>query len=132
MFGATLDHLTILHVVEDMLGSLFPYNIYSKSYTVKIVTKNNESFISKYRAHNKLSGILRDNTKINKFIKELQSTKVYKVGAGEVVLIDAKDLMILVLNLLKQGQSTMGRVYISSECKKQINYWINKIENDNL
>lgn len=132
MFGATLDHLTILHVVEDMLGFLFPYNIYSKSYTIKIITKNNESFISKYRTHNKLSGILRDITKIKKNIKELPSTKVYKVGAGEVVLIDAKDLMILILKLLRQGQSTMGRVYISSECKKQINYWINKVENDNL
>lgn len=132
MFGATLDHLTILHVVEDMLGSLFPYNIYSKSYTVKIITKNNENFISKYRTHNKLSGILRDNTKVNKFIKELPSTKVYKVGAGEVVLIDSKDLFILVLNLMKQGISTMGRVYISKECCNEIDYWINKIENDDL
>lgn len=132
MFGAGLTHLTINHVVEDLLDKEYPRNVYSKLYSIDIILQDGTIYAGRYRAHNRWSGILRDSTEIIKAVRALPSTRIYSFGAGEVILLDVKDLIICELELLKKGITTMGKMHVSKVAKAKADEWIAKIRNNEL
>lgn len=134
MFGAELTHLTICHVAEDMIGSCYPMNVYSKPYLLEMVLPNGESYAGKYRAHNRRSGIFREGntSKLIFFAKVLPSTQIYKLGVGEVVLLDAQELIMCELELLKNNYTTLGKLHVSKAAKAKADEWIAKIRNNEL
>ena len=71
---------------------------------------------------------MRDTELLSKKIRDLESTKAFQVGCGEVLLLDAKDVCLCLLSNLKSGLSSMGRIHVSQECVRRADMWINRIE----
>ena len=63
-----------------------------------------------------------------KKVRDLGSTKVFQVGCGEVLLLDAKDVCLCLLSNLKNGVSSMGQIHVSQECIQRADNWINRLE----
>ena len=128
MFGAPIKNLTFIHVIEDMIGEdSFPVHIYDPHrYPVDLFNENGMKTTGCFRAHSLKSGRIRarGNGEFIETINNLPSTKVYSLGCGEVILIDAKDLCLCLLSLLKKGITTMGHRKVSEACKKKADEWI--------
>ena len=134
MLGAGLKHLTLIHVVEDLLGSDFPSRIYTKQlFMVDVINKSGNEIKCKFRAHSKYRGLFRDVTEITNKIRLLPSTKILPLGASEIILMDAVDVVISLLLSLKNGVSAYGRCKLSAKGLEKANYWIdyfNKIKHN--
>lgn len=130
MVGAAIKHLTLAHVAEDMLGDLFPRNIYTKEeYPVDIYRNEECIYHGKYKAHSIVKGILCVPDYVYAEIKKLPSTKVVPLGASELLYINAREAVICELQELRKGNSIYGWCPINKECRERIDYWINKIKN---
>lgn len=130
MIGAAIKHLTLCHIVEDMLGELYPQRVYGqKEYMVDIYRDEMCIHHGRYKAHSRWSGILRTSNYISSRIKALPSTKVVKLGGAELISINGRDAIICELEELKKGNTIYGWRYINQECHKRIDFWINRIKN---
>lgn len=133
MIGAGIKHLTIMHIVEDMLGDLYPQRVYGrKEYPVDIYREEVCIYHGTYKAHSKWSGALRVTDYVQSRIKALPSTNVVKLGGAELIYINARDAVICELEELRKGNSIYGYRRINKACRERIDYWINKIKNDKL
>lgn len=130
MFGATLNSLTFRHIVEDMIGEeSFPVKVYDRRrFEIRLVDEKGTVKNGIFRAHSRKSSRLRDSTELLHFIRELPSTKVFPLGCGEVVLLDARDVCLCLLRQLKAGNTTMGRRRVSDKCIARADSWIDYIE----
>ena len=130
MFGAPLKNLTFCHVIEDMIGmDLFPVKVYdSRKYEVELVNEEGIRTSGSFYAHSHRSSRMRDTKAIMGVIRNLPSTKIYSIGCGEVLLLDAKDVCLCFLLQLKSGMTTFGRRRVSKECKQKADFWIDYIE----
>lgn len=130
MIGAGIKHLTIMHIVEDMLGDLYPQHVYGrKEYPVDIYREEECIYHGTYKAHSKWSGALRVTDYVQSRIKALPSTKVVKLGGAELIYINARDAVICELEELRKGNSIYGYRRINKECRERIDYWIDKVKN---
>ena len=129
MLGASLSHLTFNHVLEDMIGEdLFPVKVYDPTrYEIQLVNESGIKCRGVFRAHSHKSGRLRDSKEVMGLVRNLPSTKVYPLGCGEVLLLDARDTILCLLESLKQGLTTMGHRHVSVECKQKAESWIHTI-----
>lgn len=128
MIGAAIKHLTLCHIVEDMLGDLYPQRVYGKKeYALDIYRDEKCIYNGHYKAHSKWGGALRVPDYVQSCIKKLHSTKVVKLGGAELLYINARDAVICELEELRKGNSIYGFRYINSECKERIDYWIKQI-----
>ena len=129
MFGATLNHVTFCHILEDMIGEKdYPVNVYDyRRFEVDLV--NEEGIRSKgmFRAHSHKNGWIRDSSELMEIVRNLPSTKVLRLGCGEVVLLDARDVALCMLTQLKNGVTTSGRRKVSASCRLRADEWINFI-----
>lgn len=130
MVGAGIKHLTLCHIVEDMLGDLYPQRVYGrKEYPVDIYRDEECIYHGTYKAHSRWSGVLRVSDYVHSRIKALSSTKVVKLGGAELLYINAREAVICELEELKKGNSIYGYRRINKKCRERIDYWINKIKN---
>lgn len=129
MIGAGIKHLTIMHIVEDMLGDIYPQRVYgSKEYPVDIYRDEECIYHGTYKAHSKWSGALRVTDYVQSRIKALPSTKVVKLGGAELIYINARDAVICELEELKKGNSIYGWRHISEELRAKSEEWIERIK----
>lgn len=128
MIGAGIKHLTIMHIVEDMLGELYPIRIYDKrEFPVDIYKDDKCIYHGVYKAHSKWSGALRTMLYVPYQIKHLPSTKVIPIGAAELIYMNAREAVLCELKELRKGNSIYGWCYINKACRERINYWIDRI-----
>lgn len=130
MLGASLNHLTFNHVLEDMIGEeLFPIKVYdSERFEIELINESGEKSRGMFKTHSHKSGRLRDSKEVMKLVRYLPSTKVYTLGCGEVLLLDARDVIVCLLSSLKNGITTMGRRHISAECEQKADLLIHAIQ----
>lgn len=125
MLGAQLKSLTVCHVVEDLMGKDYPINVYSRnSFPIVLKDKLGEEFRGSFKAHNKFGGILRDGVKFTSSFVDLPSTKRIPVGCGNVYLLDARDITVNQLEMLKKGITPYGKLWVSKACIEKANKWI--------
>lgn len=130
MIGAAIKHLTLCHIVEDMLGDLYPQRVYGrKEYPLDIYRDEKCIYYGTYKTHSRWSGVLRVSDYVQSQIKKLPSTKVVSIGGSEILYINARDAVICELEELRKGNSIYGYRYINQECRERIDYWINRIKN---
>lgn len=128
MIGADIKHLTISHLIEDLLGDEFPYNVYAtEEYEINIVTYNGNIYKGKYKTHDPFMGSMRVPDYIHYKIKHLPSTHIIHLGNGELIYMNARDVVLCMLQELRKGISIYGFCKISNKLKKSIDIWINKI-----
>lgn len=129
MFGASLRNLTFNHVIEDLVGEdLFPVQVYDpRRFEISIVDENGNKAEGVFRAHSRKSGRMRDSVELMECVRRLSSTRIYPLGCGEVILLDARDVCLCLLYGLKDGITTMGHRRISEKCKRKTDNWINII-----
>lgn len=130
MFGASLNHLTFNHVLEDMIGEeLFPVKVYdSARFEIELINESGEKSRGIFRTHSHKNGRLRDSKEAMKLVRSLPSTKVYSLGCGEVLLLDARDVIVCLLSSLKKGITTMGRRHTSAKCQQKADLMIRAIQ----
>ena len=126
MLGATLSHLTFGHVLEDLIGEeYYPQRVYDpQRFEIDVINEEGVRKKGVFRAHSHKSGRRRDSVEIMGIIRGLPSTKVMTLGCGEVLLLDARDVMLCLLGQLKLGLTTMGRQKVSLACKERADGWI--------
>lgn len=128
MLGANIKHMTLAHLIEDMLGDLYPKKIYEKKpHMVDIYKDGACVYKGEYFAHSKWMSAFQSDIHMVECMRALPSTKVVKLGAGEIVSINAREAVVCLLEELKKGNSIWGRAKVSEECRMRIDYWISKI-----
>lgn len=127
MFGASLKNLTFNHVIEDMIGEeTFPVRVYdSRRFEIDLINEDGVRSKGAFRTHSHKSGRMRDSVELMEIVRRLPSTKVFPLGCGEVLVLDAKDVCICLLTQLKKGITTMGHRHVSDNCREKADYWIN-------
>ena len=80
-----------------------------------------------YYAHSKWMSAFQSDIHMVECMRALPSTKVVKLGAGEIVSINAREAVVCLLEELKKGNSIWGRVHINGDCKLEIEKWIERI-----
>lgn len=128
MIGAGIKHLTLCHIIEDMLGDLYPQRVYTrKDYAIDIYKDGQCIHHGLYKAHSKWGSTLRVPDYVQAQIKHLPSTKVVPLGGAELLYINARDAVICELQELRKGNSIYGYRYINAKCKQAIDQWIQTI-----
>ena len=130
MFGASLKNLTFNHVVEDMIGEeLFPVHVYDpEEFEIDLINEDGFRMKGVFRAHSHKSGRLRDSAEVMDRVLNLPSTRTFPLGCGEVILLDARDVCLCLLNSLQEGLTTMGRRRVSDKCRQKAGEWIYYIQ----
>lgn len=130
MFGAALKHLTFSHMPEDMIGEDdFPVHVYDpQRFEIDVINEDGVRVKGMFRGHSHSSGRKRDSSEIMGVIRKLPSTKVSKLGCGEVLLLDSRDVILCMLTQLKSGVTTMGHRKVSASCKEKADEWIRYIK----
>lgn len=129
MIGAGIKHLTLMHIVEDMLGDIYPCRVYErKPHNVDIYNEGDCIYQGIYYAHSSWMGSLRSDSHMADCIKRLSTTRLVKLGGSEILYINARDAVICELEELRKGNSIYGFRYINKECKERIDYWIKRIK----
>ena len=129
MFGASLRNLTFNHVIEDMIGEeSFPINVYDpRRFEIELVDELGLRTTGRFRAHSHKSGRMRDSVELMEIVRCLPSSRVFPLGCGEVILLDARDVVLCLLSQLKNGLTTMGRRPISDDCRIKADQWIEQV-----
>ena len=126
MFGATLNHLTFTHVLQDIIGEKdYPVPVYDpRRFEVEVIDEKGARMRGTFRAHSHRCGWKRDSSEILRIIRNLPSTRIIPLGCGDVILLDARSVLSCLLTQLKSGITTMGRRKVTAECQKIADEWI--------
>lgn len=129
MFGASLSHVTFCHVLEDMIGENdYPVEVYdSRRFEVRLLNEDGVMVNGTFRAHSHKNGRMRDSSEIMRIVRSLPTTRTIPIGCGEVILLDARDVILCLLSQLKLGITTSGRRKVSDACKFRADEWIRRI-----
>lgn len=129
MIGAGINHLTLMHIVEDMLGELYPRRVYARNaQAVDIYRDEKCIYHGQYCAHSPWMSALRSDSHMIDCIKALPSTRVIKIGAAELAYINARDAVICELEELRKGNSLYGWCRINAKTRDAIDTWIKRIK----
>jgi len=130
LLGAGLKYMTIIHVVEDLMGDLYPKQSYEKkSHRVDIYKDGKCVYQGEYFAHSKWMSAWCADGHLVELVQQLPSTRLIKLGASEIGYVNARDVVLCGLGELRKGNSIYGYCRISDECRERIDYWINTIKN---
>ena len=129
MFGASLKYLTFGHVVEDLIGEgNYPIPVYDKRrFEIEVINEEGLRQKGVFRAHSHKNGWYRDSPVVIERIRNLSSTRIIHLGCGEIILMDARDLLSCLLTQLKLGVTFPGRE-VSNECQKRADEWVEFIK----
>ena len=130
LFGATFKNLTFVHVLEDIIGEdCYPVKMYDpRMFEIKVVDGSGVSHYGSFRAHSYRNSVLNDGEELYSKVLSLPSTIICPIGCSEVILLDARDTIICMLENLSVGITRMGRRRISECCRQKAEYWIKQIE----
>ena len=130
MIGADIKHLTICHLIEDLLGKDFPYDVYARNeFDITIKTRDGDTYKGKYKAHDSFMGSVRVPDYILYKIKQLPSTHIIPLGNSELIHLKARDVILCMLRELRKGMSIYGYRKTSKIKQQSIDRWIDKILN---
>ena len=128
MIGAGISHMTLTHIVEDLLGDLYPKRVYDcKSHAVDIYKNGTCIYHGQYYAHSPWMSAWRSDSHYIDCVKALPSTRIIKLGAAELAYINARDAVICELEELKKGNSIYGWCRINRQTQDAIDKWIETI-----
>lgn len=121
MFGASWEHLTCIHAIEDMLGLAYPEKIYlPKSYTIKCINEKGESVIVETTCHNPLLSCIRNLTPLTPKLLDKGIMVTTPIGESKIAIIDLYNFTLFYLNEIEHGRSVYGRFRVSDELKQKI------------
>lgn len=128
LFGATLNNLTCVCAVEDMLGEVYSDYLYSKKlFTVQCIDYDNNIVEVSTRCHDPRKAIKRDLSFVHDDLIRQGIMKTFPLGEAEVSLINIKPFTIYYLKLLDSGISNRGKIRVSKELHDKINAVINSL-----
>jgi len=132
LFGASLNNLTIVHVIEDMIGNNFPVRVYyPKVYSVKVIDWNNKECIVNTTCHNKFYGILRDCNRLKDGMTENNIMEVKKIGEADVCVIKTWEFAVFYLNMILNGKSIYGFHRVSDKLRMSVENTLKILYNTN-
>ena len=128
LFGATLNNLTCICAIEDMLGEPYADFIYSpKKYKIECVNQNGTHFYVNTRCHDPRKAIKRSLLFIHDDLISKGIMKTYPIGEAEVSVIDIYKFAIYYLKLLDSGHSNRGKIKISAELHRKIEQTLSEL-----
>lgn len=123
LFGATLDNVTMIHAIEDMLGEAYPFKVYDKKeYNVKCIDANGNSLVVSTPTHNAVLGLKRHLLWMKEGLINNKCMHEWKIGGGTVSLIDSFGYTVYYLNELLAGNSIYGKFNCSVQLRNRIEY----------
>lgn len=126
MLGATLNNLTYVHAIEDLIGDVHPIKCYGKEkYQVDCIDQNGHALKVSTTYHNPIKGIIRDLSPLHDDLLKEGAMVAFPFGEAEIMLIDVKKFTRFYLNQLLRGRSIYGRHHVSAELQKRIEYLLN-------
>ena len=130
MFGASLKYLTFSHVMDDLIGDHdYPVPVYdSRRFEIDVINEDGVRTKGTFRAHSHKNGFNRECPETTDMIRNLPSTRIMRLGCGEVLLLDAREVLVCLLSQLKAGVTGAGRKKVSEKCQKQADKWIEFIK----
>lgn len=121
LFGATLNNLTCVCAVEDMLGKAYAKYLYlEKSYTVKCVDDKGRIYDVSTVCHDPRKAIHRSLLFLHDRLIKEGIMQVYPIGEAEVAVIDIRAFAIFYLRLLDTGVSNRGIITVSEKLHQAI------------
>ncbi len=121
LFGVGLDSMTFTHVIEDMIGKLYPVKVYTDTiYNVDVIDFNGKVHNVTTTCHDPEISRIRNCESIREYLIKGGVMKTYPLGKSEVSIIDAKGYLKVVGELLLQGISIYGEVNLSDEAKDKV------------
>lgn len=128
LFGATLNNLTVIHAVEDLLGELNPFNVYDKKrYAADCIDKDGKHLTVYTTCHAPLLGMRRDASFLYDDMVRQGVMEVVPLGEAELCTIDAYKFCIFYLDKLASGCSIYGKFKPSARLKDYISALKKKI-----
>jgi len=130
LFGVDLSSMTFTHVVEDMIGDMYPVDVYVKNqYTVDVTDFDGTVKTVVTKCHNPNISAIRNCESIRQFLIDGGAMQTKKLGHGEVSIVDAVKYNQVVCRLLLDGKSIYGDVLLTSEAKARVEQIIKELEN---
>ncbi len=129
LIGATLNNMTFVHVIEDMLGDAFPIAPYcSKSFRISCTNADGKTVDVTTRCHKRFWGIFRDTERLLPDMMSCGAVRRWPLGAGYITQVDAYKFVRRYLELLSQGRSIYGRHWPSKELKARTQELISDLD----
>lgn len=129
MFGVTVANMTFTHVVEDLLGNLYPMKVYlDKKYEVTVRGFDGIDYHVKTACHNPDVSNTRKCTSVLPDLIEAAVIKTEKLGLSEVSLLDAIGYIRVVSRLLLQGKSIYGPVCLTEEGRLRVHELLQNLD----
>lgn len=129
LFGATLNNLTCVCAVEDMLGKAYAQYLYSaKSYAVQCVDNKGMTHTVVTSCHDPRKAIHRSLLFLHDRLIQEGIMQVYPIGEAEVAVIDIRAFAVYYLHLLDTGISNRGKIVVSEELHQAIRRALNILE----
>lgn len=130
LLGAGLKYMTLVHVVEDLMGELYPRRVYEReAYPVDIYRKDQCIYHGQYHAHSPWMSALRADGHLVELARQLPSTKLVQLGGTEIGYVNVRDVVVCGLEELRSGNSIYGYCCIDDKTKERIDKWIETIKN---
>lgn len=121
LWGATLNNLTCICAVEDMLGNCYKDYVYSpQKYKVKCIDKDGNFFYVQTCCHDPKKAIKRNLLFIHDALVNEGIMEVYPIGEAEIAVIDIKEFAVYYLQLLAKGYSNRGKIRVTEELQYKI------------
>lgn len=110
--------ITAMHVIEDMFEDLFPVCLYArKKYSIQARDHNNNLIQICTPYHNPYTSIKRD---ANVFFNRLKQHGLWNsipIGESEIVLLDARKVSEIYLDMIIGGESLYGKHKVTDHLK---------------
>lgn len=121
MFGATMESITLIHAIEDMLGDDYPYKIYNKQrLNIECVDSNGKHIFVITPTHAPILGLRRKLSWMKYGLKSQGYLQEWNLGGGKILLIDIYGFTMFYLNELLSGKSIYGKFNCSDRLRNRI------------
>lgn len=129
LVGATLNNLTIVHAIEDMLGNLHPIKCYvSQIYAVDCIDYNGCHLIVNTTCHDPFKGCIRDLEFLRADMIKRGIMTTIPLGEAELIILDAHHFTIFYLEMLQHGRSIYGQHKVTDKLYQKIEKLKNQLK----
>lgn len=109
LFGATLNNITAVHALEDMLGSDFPHEVYTHPFAVRCIGADGVEIQVTTPTHHPVKSINRDIERMRPYLEKRGAIECLPLGESAVMLVDAQGFMQAFCDMLKDGKNIYGK-----------------------
>lgn len=121
LLGATLDNVTAIHALEDLLGDNYPVDIYDKKdFKIRCYNEKGVGLFVSTKCHHPIKCLSRDVSSMRKYLEKVDAIKVTPVGESEIMLIDSLKFAACYFDMLACGRSIYGSHKVSKDLKEAI------------